>query len=104
MWTHSYLCGLGEDEFRVLHQTLQWHSHVDDLCPLVFSTVVGHKLAVPGVEDDEAWVDEEASKDSESQVGVRKCGISTCSKRFVTFHGIIIISVTHIYRHEETHI
>ena len=49
----SYLCGFSEDEFRVFHQTLQWHTHIDDLCPLVFSAVVRHKLAVPGVEDDE---------------------------------------------------
>ena len=58
----SYLCGLSEDEFRVFNQTLQRHSHVNDLCPLVFSTVVGHKLAVPGVEDDKAWFDEAAFK------------------------------------------
>lgn len=49
------LCGLSEDEFRVFNQTLQWHSHVDDLCPLVFSAVVRHELAIPGVEDDETW-------------------------------------------------
>lgn len=58
----SYLCCLSEDEFRVLHQTLQRHGHIDDLCPLVFSTVVSHKLAVPGVEDDEAWFNETASE------------------------------------------
>lgn len=56
----TYLCGLSEDEFRVFHQTLQRHSHINDLCPLVFSTVVRHKLAVPGVEDDETWFNEAA--------------------------------------------
>ena len=48
-----YLCGLCEDEFGVLHQALQRNSHIDDLCPLMLLTVVRHKLAVPGVEDDE---------------------------------------------------
>lgn len=54
----TYLCGLSEDELRVFHQTLQWHSHINDLCPLVFSAIVRHKLAVPGVEDDETCFNE----------------------------------------------
>lgn len=58
----THLCGLSEDEFRVFHQTLQWHSHVNDLCPLVPSAVVRHKLAVPGVEDDEPWLNEAAAR------------------------------------------
>lgn len=55
VWRLSYLCGLGEDEFRVFYQTLQRHRHINHLCPLVPSAVVRHKFAVPGVEDDEAW-------------------------------------------------
>lgn len=53
--SRSYLCGLSEDEFRVFDQTLQRHSHIDDLCSLVFPTVVRYKLPIPGVEDDETW-------------------------------------------------
>lgn len=64
----SYLCGLGEDELGVFYQTLQRHRHIDDLCPLVLSTVVRHELAVPGVEDDEAWFYEAAAADSANQV------------------------------------
>lgn len=62
-----YLCGLGEDELRVFHQTLQRHRHINDLRPLVLPTVVRHELAVPGVEDDEAWF-YEAAADSANQV------------------------------------
>lgn len=61
-----YLCGLGEDELRVFYQTLQRHRHINDLCPLVLSTVVCHELAVPGVEDDEAWFNG-AAADSANQ-------------------------------------
>lgn len=55
MLCFCYLCGLGEDELGVLYQTLQRHRHINDPCPLVPSAVVRHELAVPGVEDDEAW-------------------------------------------------
>lgn len=51
-----YLCGLGEDEFGVFHQTLQRHSNVDDFGPLVFFTVVCNKLSIPGVENDETYI------------------------------------------------
>lgn len=67
MFCFFYLCGLGEDELRVFYQTLQWDRHINDLCPLVLSTVVRHKLAVPGVEDDETWF-YEAAADRANQV------------------------------------
>ena len=39
--------------FGVLHQALQGHSNVDDLCLFVLPAVIGHKLPIPGVEDNQ---------------------------------------------------
>lgn len=60
--TVLYLRSFCKNEFRILHQALKRHSYVNDSRPFVFSTVVRHKLAIPGIEDDQTCYKSRPSK------------------------------------------
>lgn len=52
----AHLRRLGEDELGVFDQALQRHGDVNHLGFLLLLAGVWHKLSVPAVEDDQAWV------------------------------------------------
>lgn len=49
----THLRRLGDDELGVFDQALQWHSDVNHLGFVLLLAGVGHKLSIPGVQDNQ---------------------------------------------------
>lgn len=100
-----YLRGFCENELRVLHQALQRHRDINDPCPFVFTAVVCHKLAIPGIEDDQTWNTRTLSHQSslsrkfKSQFGHDQCYWELCGH---THSGLLCFdNSTHRLLHQQ---
>lgn len=52
---HTHLGGFSEDEFGVFDQALQRDGDINDLGSLLLLAGVGHKLPIPGIQNDQTW-------------------------------------------------